>query len=407
MVAGRPARSGPVWLGTGKAWAPLRGIRHSWGVPEVTRSSESSGVLGVSDPEQAWREALAAGLVGRSKRPLNCEVRPAMLGGDVTPNGYFFRRNHFPIPEIDPASWQLDLTGMVREPISVKLAQLRAMRTRTVNATLECAGNGRALFSPAAPGEQWELGAVSTARWTGVPLSDVLDLAGPQPAAREVIFRGADHGQVEDQPEPIHFERSLPAADAGRSGALLAYEMNGEPLPPRHGFPVRLIVPGWYAVASVKWLTEIVLTAEPFRGFFQDTHYVYEWDRDGRPEREPVRLQRVRAMVVSPAAGQHVAAGDLVVTGVAWSGFAPVTEVDVRIQSGSAPGAWQPARLAGHAARFGWQQWELPVTRLAPGPALIQARAADAAGHDQSSAPEWNELGYGANFVHEVPVMAA
>jgi DMSO/TMAO reductase YedYZ molybdopterin-dependent catalytic subunit len=329
-----------------------------------------------------------------------------MLGGDVTPNGYFFRRNHFPIPEIDPGSWRLRLTGLVREPISVKLAQLRAMRTQTVNATLECAGNGRALFSPAAPGEQWELGAVSTARWTGVPLRDVLDLADPRPAAREVVFRGADHGLVEDQAEPIHFERSLPVTEAAESGALLAYEMNGEPLPPRHGFPVRLIVPGWYAVASVKWLTEVVLTAEPFRGFFQDTHYVYEWRRDGRAEREPVRRQRVRAMVVSPEAGQQVAASDLVVTGVAWSGFAPVSGVDVRVQSGPAPAQWQPARLAREAARYGWRQWELPVSGLRPGPALIQARAADAAGHDQNSAPEWNELGYGANFVHEVPVTA-
>jgi DMSO/TMAO reductase YedYZ molybdopterin-dependent catalytic subunit len=330
-----------------------------------------------------------------------------MLGGDVTPNGYFFRRNHFPIPEIDPASWRLELSGLVRQPISVKLAQLRAMLAQTVNATLECAGNGRALFTPAAPGEQWELGAVSTARWTGVPLRDVLALADPEPTATEVVFRGADHGQVESEPEPINFERSLPMADVADSGALLAYEMNCEPLPARHGFPVRLIVPGWYAVASVKWLTEIILTEEPFRGFFQDTHYVYEWHRNGQPEREPVHLQRVRAMVVNPVAGQRVDARDLVVTGVAWSGFAPVTEVDVRVETGQGRSSWQPARLAGQAPRYGWRQWELPVGGLGPGPALIQARAADAAGHDQRSVPEWNELGYGANFIHEVPVMAA
>jgi DMSO/TMAO reductase YedYZ molybdopterin-dependent catalytic subunit len=359
--------------------------------------------------EQSWQDAIKAGLVGRSKEPLNCELRPAMLGGDVTSTGKFFRRNHFPIPEIDPGAWRLRLSGLIRRPLSLSLGQLRAMPAESLNVTLECAGNGRTLFSPPVGGEPWGLGAVSTARWTGARLRDVLAQAGIEPTAREVVFRGADAGQVEDLPEPISFERSLTVGDAEHSGALLAYEMNGEPLPARHGFPVRLIVPGWYAVASVKWLSEIVLSDRPFRGYFQDTHYVYEWDRDGGPEREPVRLQRVRAMVVEPAAGQLISAGDLVVSGVAWSGAAPVTEVDVRVETdaGPAQAGWQRARLVGPARGHGWRRWELPVTGLPPGPARISARAADAAGHDQLDPPEWNALGYGGNFVHAVGVMAA
>jgi DMSO/TMAO reductase YedYZ molybdopterin-dependent catalytic subunit len=250
------------------------------------------------------------------------------------------------------------------------------------------------------------MGAVSTAVWTGARLRDVLDQARILPAAREVIFRGADGGPLPEVPEaaePIRFERSLPVPDALTSGALLAYEMNGEPLPVRHGFPVRLIVPGWYAVAAVKWLTEIEVTAEPFRGFFQDTHYVYEWRRDGRAEREPVRQQRVRAMIVSPAAGQRIPPGDLLVRGVAWSGAAPVTRVEISI----GPGGWQPARVAGPPARYGWQQWELRVDGIEPGPVTVRARAIDAAGNDQRAVPEWNVLGYGGNFVHEVTVTAA
>jgi DMSO/TMAO reductase YedYZ molybdopterin-dependent catalytic subunit len=295
----------------------------------MAKANEDVGLLPVADEEQAWQDALQAGLVGLSKQPLNCELPPAGLGGDVTPTERFFRRNHFPLPELDPGSYRLDVTGLVREPLALRVAELRDLPSESLTVTLECAGNGRTGFSPPASGERWGLGAVSTARWTGARLRDVLDRALLLPAAREVIFRGADGGPLPEVPEPIRFERSLPVPDALTAGALLAYEMNGEPLPVRHGFPVRLVVPGWYAMTAVKWLTEIEVTAEPFRGFFQDTHYVYEWRRHGRTVREPVRRQRVRAMITSPARGQRIQAGDLLVRGVAWSGQAPLTRVEV------------------------------------------------------------------------------
>jgi hypothetical protein len=234
----------------------------------------------------------------------------------------------------------------------------------------------------------------------------VLDRAGVLPSARELIFRGADGGPLADLPEPIRFERSLGVEDAMRSGALLAYEMNGDPLPVRHGFPVRLVVPGWYAVASVKWLTEVEATDRPFRGFFQDSHYVYEWQRDGQTEREPVRRQRVRAMIVEPPDGSRIPSGDVTVSGVAWSGEAPVRRVDVSAASASAtsPPSWQRARLVGRPDQFAWQHWELNLHDLPAGPVCVRARASDAAGNDQLVTPEWNPLGYGGNFVHEVAV---
>lgn len=374
-----------------------------------SRDTSQAEVAAVTDAERSWREAREAGLVGRSRAPLNCELRPSMLGGEVTGTGQFFRRNHFPMPALDPAAWRLEVSGLVEHPLTLSLTDLRDLPAESLTVTLECAGNGRTGFTPAVPGERWGLGAVSTARWTGARLADVLHRAGVLASAREAVFRGADSGPLPGVPGQVRFERSMSVPDAASSGALLAYEMNGGALPVPHGFPVRLVVPGWYAVASVKWLTGIELAERPFRGFFQDSHYVYEWRRDGRAEREPVRLQRVRAMIATPAAGQRVRGDDLPIAGVAWSGAAPVTQVEVGIDSAAAPAlsAWQPAQFSGRACRYGWQRWQLRVRGVPAGPARIRARAADAAGNDQRAAPEWNALGYGGNFVHDVPVTVA
>ena len=192
-----------------------------------------------------------------------------------------------------------------------------------------------------------------------MPLAEILDRAGLAPEALEIVFRGADQGNVGHAADPIRFERSLPVTDAGHSGSLLAYAMNGEPLPLEHGYPLRLIVPGWYAVASVKWLTEIEVMGSPFTGFFQAKRYVYETERGGAVAREPVRLQQVRSVITQPSAGQEVTAGDLVVRGVAWSGAAPIDKVEVSIGGGP----WQNARLIGQRHRHSWQWWEL-LTRI-------------------------------------------
>jgi DMSO/TMAO reductase YedYZ molybdopterin-dependent catalytic subunit len=212
------------------------------------------------------------------------------------------------------------------------------------------------------------------------------------------VFRGADQGNVGDAADPIHFERSLPVTDADYPGSLLAYAMNGEPLPREHGYPLRLIVPGWYAVASVKWLTEIEAIGSPFTGFFQTKRYVYESQRNGALVLEPVRLQHVRAVITQPSAGQQVTVGDLVVRGVTWSGAAPIEKVEVSIGGGP----WQNARLIGQRHRHSWQWWEL-LTRIdSPGETTLRARATDLAGGTQPERPRWNRLGYGGNAVHNV-----
>src|SRR5258708_24163382 len=336
-----------------------------------------------ADPEQERLLAAQAGLVENEAEPLNCETPASALGGEVTPTTRFYRRNHFPIPVLDKTTWRLGVSGMVERPLSLGLRDLMRLPAETAVVTLECAGNGRVQFRPRTPGVQWAEGAVGTAEWVGPRLADVLERAGIRRGAREVIFGGADRGTVDASRQPIRFERSLTVADALESGALLAYAMNGEPLPARHGYPVRLVVPGWYAVASVKWLTEIRVVEEPFNGFFQAAHYVYERNRGGATTADPVRLQLVRALITRPGSGEQLACGGLTVRGVAWSGTAPIERVEVSV----AGSPWRKARLAGAAAAHGWQQWEVLATNPGPGEASRRAPAAHPARPGQPAPP--------------------
>ena len=358
-------------------------------------------VVPAVDPEEACQRAIEAGLVVHRAHPLNCETSiPALIGGVVMPSAHFYVRNHFQVPKLDSSTWRLDIGGLVERPVSLSLRDLINMRSQTLVVTLECAGNGRSLLDPPVAGEKWALGAVSTAEWTGVPLLEVLDRVGIKSGARELLFRGADCGLVPGQPERIRFERSLSLDDARSSEVLLAYAMNGEPLPIQHGFPLRAIVPGWYGVTSVKWLTEIKVIDNAFMGHFQSNAYFYEWTRDGQVVREPVTLQRVRSLIVEPQANQEVERGELAIRGVAWSGAAPIARVEVSI----AGGPWQQAHLVGDRNPYSWQWWELIIRIEESGTITIRARASDLAGRTQPERPEWNRLGYGNNAVQELSV---
>ncbi|MEY2580482.1 MAG: hydroxyacylglutathione hydrolase [Ilumatobacteraceae bacterium] len=341
------------------------------------------------------------GLVVHRINPLNCETAiPALVGGVVMPNARFYVRNHFETPTLDATNWRLTVGGLVERPLELSLRDLQNMRSQSMVATLECAGNGRSMFVPRVDGEQWHLGAVSTAEWTGVPLGEVLDRAGATAGVREVVFRGADKGVVEQSRPAVSFERSLSLDDARNSEALLAYAMNGEPLPLQHGYPLRLIVPGWFAVASVKWLTEIDLIDSSLEAFFQSERYYFEWQRDGKTVKEPVRLQRVRSVITSPTNGADIDGGQLTIRGVAWSGAAPIGGVDVTVGDRS----WQPAQLIGERRRHSWQWWELLTHVSGPGAITVRSRATDLAGRVQPEHPEWNRLGYGGNAIQTVSI---
>jgi anti-anti-sigma factor len=355
--------------------------------------------LNAPDAEEICQRAIDAGMVVHRAHPLNCETSlPALIGGVVMPNTRFYVRNHFEIPNLDPLSWRLNIVGLVERTLSLSLRDLMKMPSHTQFVTLECAGNGRSLLSPHVSGEQWNLGAVSTAEWTGVPLVEVLDRAGVKAGAREVVFRGADSGRLDASSEPIRFERSLSVDNVQGSEALLAYAMNGEALPIQHGYPLRIIVPGWYAVASVKWLTEIEVITERFSGHYQTETYCFEWQRGEQLLREPVSLQRVRSLITEPEPDSEVEQGELPIRGLAWSGAAPIARVEVKIGDGP----WQDARLLGEGKRYSWQAWELITCLEQPGPIVISARATDMASRMQPDSAEWNRLGYGNNAIQQV-----
>jgi DMSO/TMAO reductase YedYZ molybdopterin-dependent catalytic subunit len=353
------------------------------------------------DPGLVCREAIDAGLELQRACPLNAETpMTALNDAEITPNSQFYLRNHFDIPNLDGGRWRLTVGGAVRHRLAYSLRGLRRMPSHTRLVTLECAGNNRAALNPRVPGEQWRLGAVSTAEFTGVPLIEVLERAAPTSRAREVLFRGADRGHVDGHPGTLMFQRSLGLDDAGNADALLAYQMNGAPLPRRHGYPLRLIVPGWYGVASVKWLTEIIVLDHAFEGYFQTQRYRFTWPRANHAVTEPVRRQRVRALITEPTCGQVLPRGEVRIRGLAWSGSAPISHVQVSVRDGH----WHCARLLGRPERHAWRRWELLVRLDQPGMTAVRARATDLAGHTQPDTPDWNALGYGANSVQTVAI---
>jgi DMSO/TMAO reductase YedYZ molybdopterin-dependent catalytic subunit len=325
-------------------------------------------------------------LIVREQEPLNLEMPFSSLDGFITPNELFYVRGHFPIPEISVTDWRLKIEGEVEEPFELSYDELRGLPSRTIAATLECAGNNRIFLEPKAKGVQWELGAVGNANWTGVPLSAVLERAKVKPGAIEVILDGADEGEVDKTPTPsgkISFCRSLPL-DKARADVLLAYEMNGEKLSATHGFPLRAIVPGWYAMASVKWLRRIIVTDRPFNGFYQSLDYTY-WDRSGvLPTLAPLTEQQTKAEVARPENGETIAANSTYrVSGAAWSGTGDIARVELSFDAGQ---TWTDARLLGDSVKNAWRLWEYDWrVPASPGRVTIMARATDSRGGTQAA----------------------
>jgi DMSO/TMAO reductase YedYZ molybdopterin-dependent catalytic subunit len=325
-------------------------------------------------------------LIVREEEPLNLEMPFSSLDGFITPNESFYVRCHFPVPEISTSEWRLKIEGNVEVPYELSYDELCGMESRTIAATLECAGNNRIFLEPKVKGVQWALGAVGNATWTGVPLSAVLQRARPKTGSVEVILEGADEGAVDKTPTPsgkISFCRSLSLSKA-REDVLLAYEMNGEKLSATHGFPLRAIVPGWYAMASVKWLRRIIVTEKPFNGFYQSLDYTY-WDRSGAlPTLAPLREQQTKAEIARPEPGETIAANSTYrIHGAAWSGTGEITRVEISLDAGK---SWNDARLIGDPVKNAWRLWEHEwKTPATAGRATIMARATDSRGESQAA----------------------
>ncbi|MFC7447085.1 sulfite oxidase [Rhodococcus daqingensis] len=314
--------------------------------------------------------------------PYNAETALAAIGEPLTDPGAFFVRNHFDAPRMDPRDWRLRIDGAVLRPFTLTYSELRALPSHALEVVLECAGNGRSLMKPTPPGVPWGLRAAGCTRFVGVTLRTVLGRAGVLSMAREVVFAGADG-----------FERSLTVRQATRPDVLLATHMGDGPLTRQHGAPVRLVVPGWYGVASVKWLVGVTAVTEPFRGHFQ-TSYVYRYP--GVPGDVPTRRMRVRALITAPRDGAVLPRGPVTVAGHAWSGEAPIERVEVSLDGGA---TWSPAQLR---PAPGWTDWSITMVATAVGVVRAVARATDRRGNTQPWTAPWNAFGYGNNAIGAV-----
>ena len=339
-------------------------------------------------------------LIIRGEEPLNLEMPFASLREFVTPNEKFYVRCHFPVPQVDAATWKLRIEGAVSAPVEFTLDDLRAMAAQTTTATIECAGNGRSHLEPKVKGVAWDIGAVGNAEWTGVLLHDVLARAAISSDAREVVLEGADRGAIKEPPRPpgeIHYARSVPLEKAN-ADVLLAFEMNGEPLPAEHGFPLRAVVPGWFGMASVKWLQRIVVTSEPFNGYYQSIDYTYWQERDGMPTLVPLAEMQVKAQIARPHAGEVLSAGEEYrVHGAAWGGENEVAKVEFSDDEGA---SWKSATLVGDSQKNAWRFWELRWTApTSSGDCILMARATDSAGRTQ---PAQRIPEYGTYMINHV-----
>ncbi len=325
----------------------------------------------------------AVGVITRQRSPVNLEFPFEALDGVLTPTAQFYVRSHHPMPAVDAAAYRLRVEGEVDRPFELTLAELQSMPSRTRSATLECAGNGRVFLVPQVAGAQWELGAVSNAEWAGVPLADVLARAGVRAGAVEVMFEGADRGSAVEKPTPpgeIHYAHSVPLAKVG--DVLLAHTMNGQPLPPPHGSPVRVVVGGWYGMASVKWVTRVVVLDRPFRGYYRAVDYAYWTEHAGNPVYVPIEEMSCKAQVARPAKGEVVPPdADYTVTGAAWTGDTDVVRVELSTDGGR---TFADATLDGDPVRHAWRLWHFTWrTPAAAGPCTLLARATDARGRTQ------------------------
>jgi len=323
------------------------------------------------------------------------------LRWDVTPVGLHYLLIHYDIPVVEEASWRLEVGGRVARELSLSLEDLRARPAVTRAVTMECAGNGRARLEPHVVSQPWLLEAVGNAEWTGVPVADLLEEAGLEDDAVEILFTGLDQG-VEGGVEQA-YQRSLTLDEAG-DGPLLAYAVNGEPLPPQHGFPLRLLVPGWYGMTSVKWLARIDAIAEPFDGYQQATGYRIRAHEDDPGT--PVTRMMPRALMAPPGVpdfmtrARFVTAGPCELTGRAWSGWGAIEAVEVSADGGA---SWAEAALGPEPEPGAWRAWSF-AWEATPGEHELCCRARDSAGNAQPVEADWNVGGYANTSVQRVPV---
>lgn len=335
--------------------------------------------------------------------PEDLEMQSADFDHWTTPNSKFFVRQHLPRPEVNREAFRLTVNGQVAKPLELKLDDLRKLPQHKVAATLECTGNGRGFYRPRVPGIQWGRGAIGNAEWSGPRLSEVLKLTGAKADAPFLEIDGADKG-VAKTPD---FIRSMPMKKVMHPATILALDMNGEPLPPIHGFPTRLIVPGWDGTSWVKWVIRLTVAPEENKGFFMNPGYRYpKYARPpGSPpvpaELEVIEGMPVKSAITRPAEEEKVGMGPLTIAGYAWAGEEKIARVEVSTDGGS---RWKDAVLSPQNLNFAWRLWKLEWTPAKPGYFTILSRATDSAGNVQPFVAAWNPSGYLYNAVDRVGI---
>jgi sulfite oxidase len=346
------------------------------------------------------------GMIVRSFRFVDLETPVEYFNTWLTPVPHFFVRNHMHEPsELNADEWRLTVSGEVEKPFTLTLSDLSRFESHSVVNTLECAGNGRSLHRPQVPGIQWGKGAVSTGRFSGPPLRDVLQRAGVKPAGKHLMFRGLD--EVPGKVPP--FIRSIPIEKALDADTLVATHMNGAPLTKHHGFPARALVPGWIGAASCKWLTEIKVLESEFVGNFMSPAYRFP-NQPGKPgdavkpeDTHPLTALSVKSVISGPRDGESLKAGRVAVHGAAWAGEADIVKVEVSTDGGA---SWNPAALGHDQAHYAWRLWNYEW-KVKSGDHTVLCRATDSQGRTQPSDPVWNPSGYLYNAADQVKIHVA
>ena len=334
-----------------------------------------------------------------TEEPYNAETPMFVLGYDPTPSNLFYIRNHFDVPTFDADHFALTVNGAVAKLLQFSLEKLKEYPGKSLSVVMECAGNGRASMNPPIKGTPWNLGAISLAHFSGIGLHRILEMAGYSENASEVLFTGADQGVIRSgEIEP--YARSLPLEVALHEDTILAWQMNGEPLPLQHGFPLRLVVPGWYGMAAVKWLREITVLTEPFNGFFQTKEYVYSGEK-GIAENTPVTNMQVRSLILEPVDGLDLSLDTIQVSGIAWTGNGTLTRVELSFDDGN---KWVEAAIDPPTSSYSATHWQYLWKPASPGQYTITARAYDSEGNVQPLTSRWNRGGYGNNASHRITV---
>lgn len=341
--------------------------------------------------------------ITRSLQPENQESPIHFIKNIETPLHYFYRRNHFPYPVLTQYNYWLQIIDGHEKKRYLHLSELLAMPPKTLTVPLECAGNKRAKFSPQVYGEQWEDRAISQGKWTGVPLRELLKNTELTMEAQEIVFEGSDHGKKPGNEGVVFFKRSLPVEKALHPDTLVAYQYNDQPLSIKHGHPFRLIVPHWYAMASVKWLQKISIINHKFTGPFQTEDYMYYPSKYNDLGKVPVTTVNVNSTIQQPLNYSVLNLGTHKVEGIAWTGQGKIKEVQVSLDNAQ---TWTNANLASNNGDsiYSWTHWSLVCEFKNKGEFKILSRALDSSGRVQPHTPFWNRKGYGYNAISKVQV---